>query len=117
MDQKHQEVLQQTVNEPCTLPDSLLQEIADRCQITVLRKKEHLAEKGNIDRSEYFLLEGVLHRYVLTEKGDFITTDFYLGPDIIMPNFARTSGGVSLFSLQALTPLWQLRSTQVVWTL
>ncbi len=105
MGNKHQEVLQHLINRPCRLSPNLDQQMTEACVIREIDKKHKITESGQQNSSEYFLLDGILHRYIITEEGEFITTDFYVGPAIIMPHFVRTSGGRSIFSLQALTRL------------
>lgn len=52
---------------------------------------------------EYILISGILNRYILSEKGDMITTGFYMSKAVITPHFARTNQGKSIFNLQSLT--------------
>lgn len=66
-------------------------------------KFKDIFSEGRRNDREYILLSGVLHRYNLTEKGDIVTTGFYLPHSIITPHFARTAKGKSIFSLQTLT--------------
>lgn len=65
--------------------------------------KEGFITKENVyDESEYFLLEGLLHKCNYTNDGDSITTGFYLPGSVITPNFARNINGKSTFAIQAL---------------
>lgn len=75
----------------------------DRCIIKRFYKNEIVFSEGKKNSNEYFLIEGVLHRFNVTENGESVTTGFYLGYSVITPNFARTIKNKSLFSLQALT--------------
>lgn len=106
MSQSQEEQLQRLIQQIYPLPKQLSELITGQCRIYEVPRKQIISDSGKPDSSEYFLLQGIMHRYVLTEQGDFITTDFYVGPAIIMPHFVRTSNGRSLFSLQALTALW-----------
>lgn len=103
MKKKHQDILQEVINQPYHLAPQYFDLIASECTIESFSKKQKILEQGQQSNSEYFLFEGIIHRYALVEKGEFITTGFYIGPSIITPHFARTSGGKSIFSLQALT--------------
>lgn len=105
MGDSYQEILEEVINCPYKLPPILVQLMAEACEIREIEKKHNIVESGQQNSFEYFLLEGILHRYIMIEEGEFVTTDFYVGPAIVMPNFVRTSGGKSLFSLQALTRL------------
>jgi CRP-like cAMP-binding protein len=69
-----------------------------------LPRDAHLAEQGRPDASEYFLLEGILHRYVTGGEGEPLTTAFHTGGTVLTPHFARTVNGRSLVNLQALVP-------------
>jgi len=60
-------------------------------------------EKKNI--TEYLVLNGVLHRFNVTDNGENVTTGFYLKNTFVTPNFARTVKNKSIFSLQALTEI------------
>jgi CRP-like cAMP-binding protein len=71
---------------------------------TYSKNREVLAE-GKKNDMEYLLLSGVLHRYNISDKGDIITTGFYLPGSVITPHFARTTSGKNIFNLQALTEL------------
>jgi CRP-like cAMP-binding protein len=58
-------------------------------------------EKNNT--YEYFVIDGIAHRYNISEEGEYITTGFYYPMSVVTPNFARTKGARSIFTLQALT--------------
>lgn len=105
MENKDRETLRKLIDTFHPLPSSQFELIAGECRIVHLKKNEMLTDSGQPDKYEYFLLEGIIHRFSLTEKGDFITTHFYVGPAKVMPHFARTKHGISIFSLQALTPV------------
>ena len=77
--------------------------ILDNCTCKKLEKNEHLSLAGKKDAHEYFLLAGVVHRYVFNEEGEVVSTGFYLSKTVLTPHFARTIAGKSIFSLQALT--------------
>lgn len=103
MGENKNEILKRLLNSPHPLPPQLTGLIASKCQIKQFEKKQKIVESGEINHSEYFLLDGIIHRFTLVENGEFITTGFYVAPAILMPHFARTYKGKSIFSLQALT--------------
>lgn len=103
MENAYHEILRKVICQPYSLSSPSCKLIASECSIHQKKRKIIISENGQANSSEYFLLEGIIHRYSLIEKGEFITTGFYAGPTIITPNFARTSNGKSIFSLQALT--------------
>lgn len=104
MDKINQTVLTELIERVHVLKPNQLQQITDECEIKPFHKQQHITETGKKDLNEYFLLDGIVHRYTFSEEGEFITTGFYTGPTIITPNFARTSDQKSIFSLQALLP-------------
>jgi CRP-like cAMP-binding protein len=104
MDKTEQSILTGLLTIYYPLPSEQLQRIIGECEVTQYKKEQHITESDKPDQSEYFLLDGIIHRYSLVEDGEFITTGFYTGPTVISPNFARTSHQKSIFSLQALVP-------------
>lgn len=104
MDKKNYAILTELIGSVHVLSPKHLHQITDESEIKTIQKQQHIVETGKKDLNEYFLLDGIVHRYTLQEKGEFITTGFYAGPTIITPNFARTSDQKSIFSLQALMP-------------
>jgi CRP-like cAMP-binding protein len=59
--------------------------------------------EGKKNEHEYLLISGVLHRFNISDKGDIVTTGFYIPKSVITPHFARTRKGESIFNLQTLT--------------
>lgn len=78
---------------------------AQHCIIHDYPKHYLLFEEGKKDDKEYFLLEGILHRFNISSSGNEVTTGIYKGPVIITPHFARTVKLKNIFSLQTLTPV------------
>ncbi len=76
----------------------------EKAAIIELPKNTIVFKAGSTNSKEYLLLEGILHRYNLSEKGTMVTTGFYLPGSVVTPHFARTNKGKSIFSIQALTP-------------
>jgi CRP-like cAMP-binding protein len=65
-------------------------------------KESYVIKEDVYDESEYFLLDGLLQKCNYTKDRDSITTGFYLPGTVITPNFARTIGGKSTFTIHAL---------------
>lgn len=105
MNTTERDILLATLGKYADLKPGSLALILENCTLLVWQKEEHLARKGKLDASEYFLLEGVLHRYLENELGEVVATGFYLDQSVLTPHFARTIGGKSIFNLQALTPV------------
>jgi CRP-like cAMP-binding protein len=68
-----------------------------------LPKNQDLFLEGKKNHFEYVLISGVVYRYNISDKGDTVTTGFYMPKSVITPHFARTNNGKSIFSLQTLT--------------
>jgi CRP-like cAMP-binding protein len=82
---------------------SSMQLFREKARIIELQKNTVVFVEGKKNSSEYLLVSGIAHRYNLSDKGDMVTTGFYLPESVITPHFARTNRGKSIFSLQTLT--------------
>lgn len=83
--------------------DSSQQLLWSKCLQRELNKMQLIFSKDKTNEYEYILVDGILHRFNMNEKGEIITTGLYMGPQIITPHFARTVNNKNIFSLQALT--------------
>ena len=79
------------------------QKFLDEAKVIELPKNHHIFLEGKENQYEYILISGVLHRYNVSDRGDTVTTGFYMPKSVITPHFARTFNGKSIFSLQCLT--------------
>jgi CRP-like cAMP-binding protein len=75
----------------------------DKADIVEQPKNQNVFLEGKKNHFEYVLISGVMHRYNTSDKGDTVTTGFYMPKYVITPHFARTNNGKSIFSLQTLT--------------
>ena len=75
----------------------------DKADVVELPKNQIIFAEGKKNHFEYVLISGVAHRYNISDKGDTVTTGFYMLKSVITPHFARTNNGKSIFSLQCLT--------------
>ena len=71
----------------------------EKTTIIELTKSTDIFLEGEKNNSEYILISGVAHRYNISDKGDMVTTGFYVSGAVITPHFARTKDGKSIFSL------------------
>lgn len=83
--------------------DSSQQLLWSKCQLHELNKMQLIFSKDKANEFEYILVDGILHRFNMNDKGEIITTGLYMGPRVITPHFARTVNNKNIFSLQALT--------------
>jgi len=77
----------------------------DKSVLKELPKNKDIFLEHKKNEFEYFLIEGVAHRYNISDKGEIVTTGFYIGQSTITPHFARTNKEKSIFSLQSLTDI------------
>jgi len=75
----------------------------DKSILKEIPKNTDIFIEGRKNDFEYFLISGLAHRYNISDKGDLVTTGFYISKSVITPHFARTNLGKSIFSLQTLT--------------
>src|SRR3954468_19036946 len=64
------------INKFTAVSDEEFNEIARFFQIKTIGKKENLLEEGEICKSNYFVLKGVLRKFFVNEKGVEHTTEF-----------------------------------------
>ena len=103
MDIQHQHSITSIITNIHSLSQSSYKIILDNCRIHRYVRNQLIATEGKTNLNEYFLLEGVMHRFSTTDEGENITTDFYLPASVVTPHFARTIRAKITFSLQALT--------------
>lgn len=75
----------------------------DKATLKEYSKSKEIFVEGKKNELEYLLISGVLHRYNISDKGEIVTTGFYMPKSVITPHFARTNKGKNIFSLQTLT--------------
>ncbi len=75
----------------------------DKASLKEYSKSKEIFAEGKKNELEYLLISGVLHRYNISDKGEIVTTGFYMPKSVITPHFARTNKGKNIFSLQTLT--------------
>ncbi|MCX2739069.1 Crp/Fnr family transcriptional regulator [Pontibacter anaerobius] len=95
--------LHQTVLRYSEVSRASLDRLTERCQVHRVAHAQHLIQENTRERHEYFLVEGIAHRYNITESGAKVTTGFYFPRTTLTPHFARTSRDASLFAVQAIT--------------
>lgn len=82
-----------------------IQLFKNKAVIKELQKNKVIFEEHKKNEFEYLLISGVAQRFNISDKGDIITTGFYMSNSVITPHFARTNKGKSIFSLQSLTDI------------
>ena len=79
------------------------QQFLQKSNLLNLARNKDLMHAGKANDREYLLVDGILHRYNVTEEGQVVTTGFYMPGSVVTPHFARTKNGKSIFCLQTLT--------------
>ncbi len=74
--------------------------ILDYFEVQNFRKKEILLEEGQICKSNYFVLKGLLRKFFINEKGVEQTTDFALETWWMTDNFSFERKTPADFSIQ-----------------
>ncbi len=64
------------INKFTTISDEEFPEILQFFQIKKINKKENLLNEGDICKSNYFVLKGILRKFFINEKGVERTTEF-----------------------------------------
>lgn len=103
MDSHQREILTSIFTNYYSLSHASLDKLLNACEIKEIGKGESFSVIGKNDIYEYFILEGIIHRNVINDQGDIISTGFYLAKSVVTPHFARTINGKSIFNLEALT--------------
>ena len=75
----------------------------DKSTLKEYSKSKDIFVEGKKNNLEYLLVSGVLHRHNISDKGDIVTTGFYMPKSVITPHFARSNKGKNIFTLQTLT--------------
>ena len=91
------------LNDLGIVTSSSKQQFTDKAEVVELSKNHNVFLEGKNNHYEYILISGIVHRYNISDKGDAVTTGFYMAPSVITPHCARTNNGKSIFSLQTLT--------------
>jgi CRP-like cAMP-binding protein len=85
-----------------TISDDDFETVLSFFEIRTFAKKENLLLEGQICIHNYFVLEGLLRKFFITEKGSEQTTDFALENWWMTDNFSFEHQLPSDFSIQAI---------------
>ncbi|KAB5486095.1 Crp/Fnr family transcriptional regulator [Flagellimonas hadalis] len=94
------------------IPDDEFEEIIKFFDTKEVDKKENLLEEGQICRHHYFVLNGLLRKFFINEKGIEQTTEFAIETWWITDNFAYERKIPSEFYIQAIEKSLILYITQ-----
>lgn len=97
------DILENILNDLCVTSKFSRQLFIEKVTIKEYQKFTDVFVEGKKNELEYLLISGVLHRFNISDKGDIVTTGFYMSKSVITPHFARTQKGKSIFNLQTLT--------------
>jgi len=60
-------------------------------------------QEGDLNKSEYFVIDGVVRSHLKSEKGDIVTISFYAENSVLTPNLIRTRDERSTLNYEAIT--------------
>ncbi|QSW89628.1 Crp/Fnr family transcriptional regulator [Flavobacterium endoglycinae] len=83
------------------VPEDDFEQIIKFFDISEAGKKENLLEQGQICRHHYFVLEGLLRKFYINEKGNEQTTEFAIETWWLTDNFAYENQLPTEFYIQA----------------
>lgn len=98
-----EDILNNILNDFGVTSASSRQLFIERSTFKEYSKSKDIFIEGKKNNLEYLLISGVLHRHNISDRGDIVTTGFYMPKSVITPHFARTNKKKNIFSLQALT--------------
>ena len=78
----------------------------EKTTIIELTKNTDIFLAGEKNNSEYILISGVVHRCNISDKGDMVTTGFYVSSAVITPHFARTKESKSISGECKINSVW-----------
>ncbi|WP_418502031.1 Crp/Fnr family transcriptional regulator [Flagellimonas sp.] len=106
------EIFKEHIAKFAQIPDDEFEEIIKFFDTKEVDKKENLLEEGQICRHHYFVLNGLLRKFFINEKGVEQTTEFAIETWWITDNFAYERKITSEFYIQAIEKSLILYITQ-----
>jgi CRP-like cAMP-binding protein len=91
------------INSVAAMSANALSRIQDLVQYIPFEKGELIAEVGQRNRSEYFVIEGICKSFLPSPEGEEVTLSFFVSNSIISPYTARHIDGKSIINIRALT--------------
>ena len=95
------EIFKKHINKFAQVSDDEFEEIIKFFDTKKVSKKENLLEEGQICRHHYFVLDGLLRKFFINEKGVEQTTEFAVETWWITDNFAYEHKVSTEFYIQA----------------
>lgn len=87
----------------------LLTELKQIGELTVLRKKTHLAFQGEVPRYAYYLLDGAVKAYVITSDGNQAIVDIFAKHSMLPVAWLNRTAPNALFYYEALADTRAIR--------
>ncbi|MGE5944214.1 MAG: Crp/Fnr family transcriptional regulator, partial [Flavobacteriales bacterium] len=95
------EIFKKHINKFTQISDDEFEEIIKFFDTKKVSKKENLLEEGQICRHHYFVLDGLLRKFFINEKGVEQTTEFAIETWWLTDNFAYERKVPTEFYIQA----------------
>tara|TARA_R110002167_G_scaffold71696_8_gene202195 strand:+ start:29454 stop:30029 length:576 start_codon:yes stop_codon:yes gene_type:complete len=106
------EILKKHINKFTQVSDNEFEQIIKFFDTKWVAKKENLIEEGQICRHHYFVLNGLLRKFFINEKGIEQTTEFAIETWWLTDNFAYENQVPTEFYIQAVEKSMILYITQ-----
>ncbi|GBF19162.1 fumarate/nitrate reduction transcriptional regulator [Arenibacter sp. NBRC 103722] len=106
------EILKKHINKFTQVSDNEFEQIKKFFDTKWVAKKENLIEEGQICRHHYFVLNGLLRKFFINEKGIEQTTEFAIETWWLTDNFAYENQVPTEFYIQAVEKSMILYITQ-----
>lgn len=98
------ELFKSHLNKFIQISDGEFSDLIKYFQIQTIPKKENLLMEGQVCRSNYFVLEGILRKFFINEKGNEQTTEFAIERWWMTESFSFRNQTPSEFFIQAVEP-------------
>lgn len=93
--------LKKHINKFITVSDNELDDIISYFQIQTFRKKENLLTQGETCKANYFVLNGILRKFFINQKGVEQTTEFAIENWWMTESFSYLNQSSTEFYIQA----------------
>lgn len=95
------EILKAHINKFITVSDDEFEAILSYFQFKTLLKKDNLLEAGQVCKSNYFVLNGILRKFFINDKGTEQTTEFAIENWWMTETFSFINQSTTEFYIQA----------------
>ncbi|WP_068471595.1 Crp/Fnr family transcriptional regulator [Saccharicrinis aurantiacus] len=91
------------INAVAPISEKAQAKIIDLIRYEIVKKGDLLAEVGQWNNLEYFVMEGIFKTYLDTPEGESVSISFFMPESIISPSTTRNNAGKSIINIKALS--------------